>query len=90
MKRKLNILTIEKKMEILSFLKEKLSMKKSVFTAKFGILPSTFFAIMRKKNIIQKNFKTLKKSHACFFHDVDKVLENGSNNVVEKMFLSVT
>ena len=56
-KRKLNALTIEKKMEILSFLKETPSMKKIEVAAKFRIPRSTLSTIMKNKDMIQKNFE---------------------------------
>ena len=63
-------------MEILSVLKESPSMKKSIVAAKFTIPPSTLSTIMKNKDMIQKNFensrKTMKKSRACSFPDVDK------------------
>ena len=78
-KQKLNVLSIEKKMEILTFLKENPSMMKSVVAVQFGIPPSTLSTIIKNKDFIEKNFensiKTMKKKRACYFPDVDNCVK---------------
>ncbi|XP_042913841.2 tigger transposable element-derived protein 6-like, partial [Parasteatoda tepidariorum] len=75
-KRKLNVLSIEEKMKILTFLDGNPLMKKNEVAVKLGLPESTLSTIIKNREAVEQKFhssnKNVKKSRKCTFPDVDE------------------
>lgn len=73
-KRKLNVLPIQKKIQILDFLDQNPLLKKGDVAKKFDIPASTLSTIIKNKNSLVTSNKNAKKNRKCTFEDLDECL----------------